>query len=269
MTSASICHAVCLADSFRQEPLRKHFKTKQFKQSVFKADHLYLKHPGWGEAIIYLYGCAVFWGVERKEINQLIRTLKTISVDPYLEQVDEVYNIAKGEETGIIESDIILEGDDIEAKVAISYALAQTVKLKHYEDILTDTMPDLLTLPSDLAKNGRIRISKKNALKKTGEIFLVRAQINLHSDLLDTPEYFWERSEREEQMYHLVTHEMELGKRVRKLNHRLDIMQSTYDLLRTHIEHQDSLLLERTITILIALEIVFTIIQYVHPIHTL
>ena len=70
-------------------------------------------------------------------------------------------------------------------------------------------------------------------------------------------------------MYHLVTHEMELGKRVRKLNHRLDIMQSTYDLLRTHIEHQDSLLLERTITILIALEIVFTIIQYVHPIHTL
>jgi uncharacterized Rmd1/YagE family protein len=269
VSSQSTCHAVCLADSFRQEQLRRHFKSQKYAQCVLKADYLYVQQPNWGEAVIYLYGCVVLWGIEQKEANKLIRNLKSISIEPYQDQVDEVYNIEKGNETAIIDSNIILQDDDLDAKVAISYALAQAVKLKHYEDILTHTLPDLLTLPSDLAKKGRIRISKKNALKKTGEIFLVRAQINLHSDLLDTPEYFWERSEREEQVYNLVIHEMELGKRVRKLNHRLDIMQSTYDLLRTHIEHEDSILLERTITILIALEIVFTIIQYVWPLHTL
>ena len=155
----------------------------------------------------------------------------------------------------------------MDAKIAISYALAQAVKLKHYEDILSDTMPDLLTLPSELAKKGKIGISKKKALKKTGEIFLVRTQINLHSDLLDTPEYFWERTDREEDIYTLVIMEMEFRKRVRKINHRLDILQSTYDLLRAHIEHKDSILLEQTIIVLIALEIIFTVIQYVWPAH--
>ena len=62
--------------------------------------------------------------------------------------------------------------------------------------------------------------------------------------------------------------EMELRKRVRKLNHRLDIMQSTYDLLRAHIEHKDSILLEQTIIVLIALEIIFTVIQYVCALST-
>ena len=82
---------------------------------------------------------------------------------PYKHPVDEVYNIQQGDEVSIIENDLFLDSDAVDAKIAISYALAQAVKLKR-EDILSDTMPDLLTLPSELAK--KIGISKKKALKK-------------------------------------------------------------------------------------------------------
>ena len=164
-----------------------------------------------------------------------------------------------------MDSDIIMEHDSEETKIAVSFALAQTVTLKHYENIISNTMPDLVTLPTKLAENGRIGISKKDALKKTGEIFLVRAQINLHSDLLDTPEYFWERTDQEESIYNQVIQEIDLRKRIRKLNHRLDIMQSTYDLLRTHVEHKDAMFLETTIIILILIEIIFMSLQYVWP----
>ena len=267
LSTKSTCHALCLADSFPQEKLRKYFNKQAFPKLQSCPDYLFIQQDDGGEAVIFLHGCIVFWGVDGDSRADLIKKIRRLSIEPYKHPVDEVYNIQQGDEVSIIESDLFLDSDAVDAKIAISYALAQAVKLKHYEDILSDTMPDLLTLPSELAKKGKIGISKKKALKKTGEIFLVRTQINLHSDLLDTPEYFWERTDREEDIYNLVIMEMELRKRVRKLNHRLDIMQSTYDLLRAHIEHKDSILLEQTIIVLIALEIIFTVIQYVWPAH--
>ena len=267
MHSQSTIHAICIADSFRQDKLRKYFKDREGFKHQACPDYHYVSSSGWGEAVVFIYGCIVFWGVDGADIQDFLAQVSQYAIDPCLNQVDEVYNIVHGEKTSIHDSSIILENEKIDTKIAISYALAQAVKLRHYEDIVMNTMPDLLTLPSDLAANGRISISKKNALKKTGEIFLVRAQINLHSDLLDTPEYFWERTEKEEHIYSMVAQEMELAKRVKKLNHRLDIMQSTYDLLRAHIEHKDSILLEATITILIAMEIVITTMQYIWPVH--
>lgn len=267
MQSQLTIHAICIADSFRQDKLRKYFKEHEAFLHQARPDYHYVRCDGWGEAVVFVYGCIVFWGVDIQDIQAFLATMSQLSNDPCLNQVDEVYNIVHGEKTTIQDSNIILENEKIDTKIAISYALAQAVKLRRYEDIVMNTMPDLLTLPSDLAANGRISISKKNALKKTGEIFLVRAQINLHSDLLDTPEYFWERTEKEEHIYSMVAQEMELTKRVKKLNHRLDIMQSTYDLLRAHIEHKDSILLEVTITILIAMEIVITTMQYIWPVH--
>ena len=267
MQSQSISHAICVADSFQQDKVRKLVRSLEGFSFQSSPDHLYVSKDSWGEAMIFICGCVVFWGVDYQDVQTFLKKVKECSVDPNNHPVDEVYNIVQGDKAGIQDSDIILDNDNIDTKTAISYALAQAVKLKHYEDIVAETMPDLLTLPSDLAANGRIRISKKKALKKTGEIFLVRVQINLHSDLLDTPEYFWERKEKEERVYQMMKQEMELVKRIKKLNHRLDIMQSTYDLLRAHIEHKDSILLETTITILIALEIVITMIQYIWPVH--
>lgn len=262
-----ICHAICMADAFRQEGLRKYIREQPPLKHQLCPDYLYMHRKDWGEAVIFINGSVVFWGVHSDDMEDLLKALEPCGIDVYKRREDEVYHIEQGEGPGIVDSTIVLDNDKIDSKIAISYALSQAVKLKHYENIVMETMPDILTLPSDLAANGHISISKKNALRKTGEIFLVRAQINLHSDLLDTPEYFWERSEREESIYKMVTTEMELAKRVKKLNHRLDIMQSTFDLLRAHIEHKDTMLLELTITILIALEIVMTIVQYIWPLH--
>lgn len=265
MLNQSTCHAICVAESFRQDKLRDQFKGREEFRCKYSSDYLHVQCDQWGEAFIFLHGSIVFWGVSPRDLKRFLEMIKSAAVGAFAQQEQETYNLAQESGFEIVDNDIIMEWDSQETKVAVSFALAQAVTLKHYESIIAHTMPDLITLPTELAKHGGIKISKKKALKKTGEIFLVRAQINLHSDLLDTPEYFWERSDQEEGIYNQVIQEIELRKRIRKLNHRLDIMQSTYDLLRAHIEHKDSVFLETTIIVLIFIEILFMGIQHLGP----
>ena len=265
MLTNSTCHAICVAESFRQDRLRDYFKVKSKYNTQIHPDYMHIKRDQWGEAFVFMHGSIVFWGVGISDVKQFLKVIARSSIDPYEHREEEIYNLAQESGFEIVDSDIIMEHDSEETKVAVSFALAQAVTLKHYESIIAKAMPDLITLPTELAKNGKISISKKKALKKTGEIFLVRAQINLHSDLLDTPEYFWERTDQEESIYNQVIQEIDLRKRIRKLNHRLDIIQSTYDLLRAHIEHKDGVFLETTIIVLILIEIIFMSIQYMWP----
>ena len=41
----------------------------------------------------------------------------------------------------------------------------------------------------------RITLSRKELLKWTGELYDLKHKINLSSDLLDTPDFYWEREE--------------------------------------------------------------------------
>lgn len=49
----------------------------------------------------------------------------------------------------------------------------------------------------DLKSGKRIRISREEVLRKTGELFALRHSINLSSDLLDTPDFYWDHDELE------------------------------------------------------------------------
>lgn len=256
-------HAVCIAEFFEQDKLKGHArKLADFEHNI-AASHIYLRHAQWGEVVIFFRGCLVFWGVSQKDRKALLKDLLKYANDICQEQTVETYNVVPGHKVQIEDGSLIVDYGNIDSKIAISYGLAQAVKLKHYENIFSATMPDPLALPKDMAENGQVQISKKEALKKTGEILLVRSKINLCSDLLDTPEYFWERKEKEEQVYAIVNQEMELQTRIKKLNHRLDIMQSTYDLLRAYIEHKDSMKLEFAVVVLVFVEVVISLKHFV------
>ena len=95
----------------------------------------------------------------------------------------------------IVEDEIILPNLDVLSRLAISHGLAQSVKLGTFESALRKTFNHTKHIPEDLAKHGRISLSRKEIRRKMGELFIERNSINLHVDVLDTPEFFWEYSE--------------------------------------------------------------------------
>ena len=84
-------------------------------------------------------------------------------------------------------------------KMAITYSMGQVIFylkqssiLRFYESQVDITIENTKNIPLEMRDNGIINLSIKEISKKVGLIFLNRSQVNLHSDILDTPDLFWD-----------------------------------------------------------------------------
>ena len=93
-----------------------------------------------------------------------------------------------------IGNDVIILPDETLAKqrLALSYAIAQSTVLSIFEARIEKKMEDYKYIPETLAAVGSIHLEQTELGKMIGEIFVVRHDVNLHSDILDTPDFFWE-----------------------------------------------------------------------------
>lgn len=72
-----------------------------------------------------------------------------------------------------------------------------------------------------LAKTGKISSNRTDISRRIGELFTSRFYINLHTDILDTPDIFWEFDEFSDH-YSSCRSYLEIPKRVDILNQRYD-----------------------------------------------
>jgi uncharacterized Rmd1/YagE family protein len=80
--------------------------------------------------------------------------------------------------------------------------------------------------------------------------------LNLHSELLETPDVYWE----EPNLGHLfdrMADNLDIPNRISILNKRLDYMQEVTEVVRTYMTNRTAHFLEKIIVILIAVEVLF------------
>ena len=147
-------------------------------------------------------------------------------------------------------------------KLAYSYAMAQSVRLDVFEDDIERAISATSQIPIHLAKVGTVGLSNRQVTIKMGELFLQRSNVNLHSDILDTPELFWEFDEYE-QMYILGRSYLDIDKRLEILNQRLDILKDLYEMLQNELNVKHSAKIEIIIIVLILAEIVLQVLGMV------
>ena len=152
--------------------------------------------------------------------------------------------------------------DDAMEKLAISFAFAQSAKLAVFEALLEATTEDIKPIPEQLAASGRSKFTVKQVAKLTGRVFLERNAVNLYSNILDTPDFFWE-AEDFEPLYRRVNRYLDIEDRVRIVNQRLDIVNDLLDSLSSQLEIKNSHRLEVIIIALIMFEIVLELLKEV------
>ena len=91
-----------------------------------------------------------------------------------------------------------------------------------------------------MAKDGKIALTHRQINKRIGAIFVERASINLHSDILDHPDFFWEDDEYLA-VYLRVAKYLEVERRVEVLNKRLDIIKELFDMLASELNNRSGL----------------------------
>ncbi|WBY56337.1 hypothetical protein Py17XNL_000704203 [Plasmodium yoelii yoelii] len=119
-----------------------------------------------------------------------------------------------------IKNDIIyIYTKNIFEKLSYSYAFAQSVKLSYFENVVDDTIDKTKNIPECIARTGQIQLKKNDISKKIGELFVNRFYVNMNSDMLDTPEIFWDHEDFTETYEHFRKY-LDISKRVEILNHR-------------------------------------------------
>lgn len=260
------CVSFCTAANYRLDALGDYFRRKRYLSKLYR-NVLYVTKPGtnWG-MYFFNHGCFVTWGLKKREEQHYIDLVKQFSVEP-LEKIEIDYFIyypsseTKIKTHGRFNADLITideaEAENPQVKLAISYGLAQSVKLGAYEESVQKTIVNNKPMPIELAKYGRISLSRKAISKRIGEIFLERSSVNLSSEYLEVPEYFWQYANLE--AYYIMTEKfLDIPKRVASLNRKLDVLHGIFEVLNDQLQHRYSSILEFTIIILIVMEIVLS-----------
>ena len=210
------------------------------------------------QIILFKYGVFICWNIEFENIKFFLDFLKDLEINNFKKPIIEEFNYTFEDEFKINLDTIYLSDSSTTSKIAISQALAQNVKLQQFEEEVQTTIENNSHIPLQLSTTGKIKLTKKEISKKIGELFLVKTKINLHYDLLDTPEFFWEYPQYENQ-YEKTIKYLDIKSRVEVLNKKVEIIQELLHVLGDEQKHKYSSFLEWIIIILIAFEIIINL----------
>lgn len=210
------------------------------------------------QIILFKYGVFICWDIEFENIKFFLDFLKDLQINSLKKSIIEEFNYTLEDEFKINLDTIYLSDFSTTSKIAISQALAQNVKLQQFEEELQTSIDNNSSIPLQLSLTGKIKLTKKEISKKIGELFLVKSKINLHYDLLDTPEFFWEYPQYENQ-YEKTVKYLDIKSRVEVLNKKVEIIQELLHVLGDEQKHRYSSFLEWIIIILIAFEIIINL----------
>lgn len=231
---------------------------------VIHAQKSYSKHDV--DIFVFPFGCVIIWGADENEEESILRQITKYTISPLETPVSDIIlckidpSCAK---TFINEenNEIILNEESVFSKLSISHALAQSVKLNVLEQSVTNLLNQTTPIQKELAKTGTISLSKKQISKQIGILFNERYSVNLHSDILDTPEFFWRRPQYEP-LYIMTAAFQDIQLRQNILNHRLNMIHELYEILSNELNYKHSTRLEWIIITLIGIEVVLAVSQH-------
>ncbi|XP_052386332.1 required for meiotic nuclear division protein 1 homolog isoform X1 [Carassius gibelio] len=225
-----------------------------------------------GTIFFFREGSVVFWNTEEKTIKTVMRILEQHEIQPYevalVHWENEEINYTVGEGNSKLHRGIFLFNEELDydqvvlEKFAFSNALSLSVKLAIWEVSLDNFVESIQSIPEMLKSGQRVKLSRAEVMQKIGELFSLRHCINLSSDLLITPDFYWDREDLE-QLYDKTCQFLNINRRVKVMNEKLQHCTELTDLMRNHLSEKHSLRLEWMIVILITIEVMFELARVI------
>ncbi|KAJ3197156.1 hypothetical protein HK101_005673 [Irineochytrium annulatum] len=149
------------------------------------------------ELFFFDYGVVVMWGLSEEEelmILKEIRPFEVESIEHSDVEAERFHYLYSRQQQARIYNDIVTlisPNSSTMVKLTISHAFAQSVKLTLFEGLIEETIESTKSIPTIMAETGKIHMPRKAINQKIGQLFIMRINVNLVSNVLDTPEIFW------------------------------------------------------------------------------
>jgi uncharacterized Rmd1/YagE family protein len=145
------------------------------------------------EVFVFDFGAAVFWGFSRGEEVGLLKTIRMfvtkgmVGVNEFEYGEDDMAFVISPEQKAIsLANDVITLPDDTlpKQRMAISFAIAQSSVLGIFEARIEQKIEEYKYIPEALAAYGKLDISERQLGMMIGEVFVIRHDVNLHTEIL-------------------------------------------------------------------------------------
>ncbi|PVU94420.1 hypothetical protein BB561_002554 [Smittium simulii] len=188
---------------------------------------------------IFDYGVVVIWNMSVEQetvfLNQLDKYADELLSSANLEKEVFSFLIDPLAEPRINNDMITIKNfEDSMILLAFSHAISQSSKLSLFENLVENTINNTKHIPQSLAEHGIVNMSRTALSKKIGQLFIMRVNVSLVSNILDTPEIFWSEPGIQPIYDQALTY-LELTQRINLLNHRVSVIGNMLEVLRNHV----------------------------------
>lgn len=212
-----------------------------------------------GQIFFFDYGVTVIWGLSEADEQFILREIVPFEIDktPVNQmQIESFQFYHCFDSHAKVCNDIIsLRSGGYLTKLTISHALGQSVKLALYENLIEVTINKTKHIPVNIAESGTVPYSRTQITKYIGQLFITKINVNLVSNVLDTPELFGYENKHVE-LYKSVRKYLELDQRIELLNQRCNVIADLLLMLREHLNNSHGETLEWIVIILIIFEVI-------------
>ncbi|XP_066144497.1 required for meiotic nuclear division protein 1 homolog isoform X1 [Euwallacea fornicatus] len=227
------------------------------------------------EIFFFRDGGVVLWNITDLESSNVLSFLRSYEQDSYSEKLvqseSEImnykYHLDEKKASCLDKAGTFLlsnaESENLTlVKYTFSNVMFLSVKLGIWEASLEKYIDQIEDVTEDLKRGKKIKMSREQALQKHGELFALRHYLNLSSDVLDTPDFYWE-NEQLESIYNQVYQYFSISKRSKVMNEKINHCVALIELISHHLDEKHHTRLEWMIIILILVEVVFEIVHYI------
>lgn len=227
------------------------------------------------EMFVYSYGVVVFWNFtenQEKDIladlafseNETGVALVTRPLDQSDYETEEFhFEYSPDVKRPRVFNDMItlLPRSDHMIKLTISHAIAQSTKLCFFEEKMSETMQDAQYVPKQMALTGELNMTRTEIYKILGRLFKSRVDINLSSNVLDVPNFFWDSEPMLHPLYVAIRDYLEIDQRIKVLNERCRVFLDLAEILADSVADVRMSAITWIIIVLIVVSIVVTVTE--------
>lgn len=264
------CLSYCIANTIDLTRLDNHYKTTLVDYvSVKSRDVLKLSPCNKNNILVFVFknGTVVSWGIKRHQVKAYIDTILLFAYKPIPFQVHDEFIYMLDKKTAIEPHDFFdvdclsIDNDSDELKLSLSYGFSQSVKLQYFETILETLIEKYTPLIHSLSHKSGAAVERYQIRQIIGEIIGAKSEMNLISNFLYHPKYFWQHPSLEE-YYIMLERYLHIQRRINAINHRLDTLNEIFNMFNGYLESSRAHLLEITIIILITIEVVIGVLHF-------
>ncbi|KAI0137606.1 DUF155-domain-containing protein [Hypoxylon sp. NC0597] len=249
--------------------------SQQDHQSLSPINRLAPDAKQFAEMFVFSYGVVVFWNFTEAQEKAILAditfaeteagaSLVTRPLDQSDVETEEFhfeYNADVKRPRIFNDMITLLPRSDHMVKLTISHAIAQSTKLCFFEERMSETMLNAEGVPKRLALTGELNMTRTEIVKILGRLFKSRVEINLSSNILDVPNFFWDSEPTLHPLYVAIREYLEIDQRTKVLNERCRVFLDLAEILSDSVADSKMSAITWIIIVLIVISICVTVTE--------